>query len=201
MNVQIQSVKFDADKKLIEFVENKMSKLERFADRATGAEVILKLDKDFEKQGSDHHAAHARRGYGGRTPRPRLRGGDRRGDRRTETPDREIQGEGEIAARRHACDGRSLRRGFLPFAFPESAPAASAAIPLLYEVPAACEKTDTMPVGGGGWCNPSATFFRQNVQPADFLFIFASKTFLKRSMFSNRTAQNWWWRSLVLSKQ
>ena len=50
MNVQIQSVKFDADKKLIEFVENKMSKLERFADRATGAEVILKLDKDFEKE-------------------------------------------------------------------------------------------------------------------------------------------------------
>ena len=49
MNVQIQSVKFDADKKLIEFVENKMSKLERFADCATGAEVILKLDKDFEK--------------------------------------------------------------------------------------------------------------------------------------------------------
>ena len=49
MNVQIQSVKFAADKKLIEFVENKMSKLERFADRATGAEVILKLDKDFEK--------------------------------------------------------------------------------------------------------------------------------------------------------
>ena len=46
MNVQIQSVKFDADKKLIEFVENKMSKLARFA---TGAEVILKLDKDFEK--------------------------------------------------------------------------------------------------------------------------------------------------------
>ena len=49
MNVQIQSVKFDADKKLIEFVENKMSKLERFADRATSAEVVLKLDKDFEK--------------------------------------------------------------------------------------------------------------------------------------------------------
>ncbi len=49
MNVQIQSVKFDADKKLIEFVELKMSKLDRFADRATGAEVILKLDKDHEK--------------------------------------------------------------------------------------------------------------------------------------------------------
>jgi len=48
MNVQIQSVKFDADRRLVEFVENKMSKLDRFADRATGAEVILKLDKDHE---------------------------------------------------------------------------------------------------------------------------------------------------------
>ena len=60
MNVQIQSVKFDADKKLIEFVENKMSKLERFADRATGAEVILKLDKDFEKVTASGSCASAR---------------------------------------------------------------------------------------------------------------------------------------------
>ena len=37
MNVQIQSVKFDADKKLVEFVNAKMAKL------------ILKLDKDHEK--------------------------------------------------------------------------------------------------------------------------------------------------------
>lgn len=49
MNVKIQSVKFDADSKLIEFVEHKLSKLDRFAERATGADVILKLDKDFEK--------------------------------------------------------------------------------------------------------------------------------------------------------
>ena len=49
MNVQIQSVKFDADKRLVEFVENKMDKLDRFAVRSTGAEVILRLDKDFEK--------------------------------------------------------------------------------------------------------------------------------------------------------
>ncbi len=49
MNVQIQSVKFDADKRLIDFVEAKLAKLERFADRSTGAEVILKLDKDHEK--------------------------------------------------------------------------------------------------------------------------------------------------------
>lgn len=49
MNVQIQSVKFDADARLIEFVENKMEKLDRFAERSTGADVILKLDKDHEK--------------------------------------------------------------------------------------------------------------------------------------------------------
>lgn len=49
MNVQIQSVKFDADSKLLEFVETKMAKLDRFAERSTGAEVILKLDKDHDK--------------------------------------------------------------------------------------------------------------------------------------------------------
>lgn len=49
MKVNIQSVKFDADKRLIEFVENKMAKLDRFAERATGSDVILKLDKDHEK--------------------------------------------------------------------------------------------------------------------------------------------------------
>ena len=49
MNVQIQSLKFDADSKLIEFVEHKLNKLDRFAERATGAEVILKLDRDFDR--------------------------------------------------------------------------------------------------------------------------------------------------------
>ncbi len=49
MDVKIQSVKFDADAKLLAFVESKMSKLERFADRATGSDVIMKLDKDHEK--------------------------------------------------------------------------------------------------------------------------------------------------------
>ena len=47
MNVQIQSVKFDADRKLVEFVEHKMDKLDRFVERAIGADVILKLDKDL----------------------------------------------------------------------------------------------------------------------------------------------------------
>ena len=49
MNVQIQSVKFDADRRLVDFVEAKMARMDRFAERSTGAEVILKLDKDHEK--------------------------------------------------------------------------------------------------------------------------------------------------------
>ena len=49
MNVQIQSVKFDADRRLVDFVEAKMAKMDRFAERSTGAEVILKLYKDHEK--------------------------------------------------------------------------------------------------------------------------------------------------------
>lgn len=49
MDINLQTVKFDADKKLVEFVEKKLSKLERFAERATGADVVLKLDKDAEK--------------------------------------------------------------------------------------------------------------------------------------------------------
>ncbi len=48
MNVNIQSVKFDAGQQLLEFVEKKMSKLDRFAERATGVDVTLKLDKDSE---------------------------------------------------------------------------------------------------------------------------------------------------------
>lgn len=49
MNVKIQSVKFDADKKLVDFVNAKMSKLERFTEDAVGAEVIMKVDKDNDR--------------------------------------------------------------------------------------------------------------------------------------------------------
>ena len=49
MNVQIQSVKFDAGKQRIEFIEKKLAKLDRFAENAMGADVILKLDKDNER--------------------------------------------------------------------------------------------------------------------------------------------------------
>jgi putative sigma-54 modulation protein len=49
MEVKIQSVKFDASKQLIEFVEKKMSRLERFEGNSTGVDVTLKLDKDSER--------------------------------------------------------------------------------------------------------------------------------------------------------
>ena len=49
MNVQIQSVKFDASHQLIEFIEKKLAKLDRVAEDATGVDVVLKLEKDDEK--------------------------------------------------------------------------------------------------------------------------------------------------------
>ncbi len=49
MDIKIQSLKFDASKQLIEFVEKKMSRLERFAERPTGVDVVLRLEKDSEK--------------------------------------------------------------------------------------------------------------------------------------------------------
>lgn len=49
MDVKIQSVKFDAGQQLLEFVEKKMSRLDRFAENSTGVDVILRLDKDSEK--------------------------------------------------------------------------------------------------------------------------------------------------------
>ncbi|MBR2352250.1 MAG: ribosome-associated translation inhibitor RaiA [Alistipes sp.] len=49
MDVKIQSLKFDAGQQLLEFVEKKMSRLDRFAENSTGVDVILRLDKDSEK--------------------------------------------------------------------------------------------------------------------------------------------------------
>lgn len=44
MNVKLQSVHFDADKKLVSFVNDKISKLNQFHDKITSSEVILRLD-------------------------------------------------------------------------------------------------------------------------------------------------------------
>ena len=44
MNVNIQSVHFDADSKLIGYVKRKLEKLENFSDRIIRVNVFLKLD-------------------------------------------------------------------------------------------------------------------------------------------------------------
>ncbi|MBQ5700636.1 MAG: ribosome-associated translation inhibitor RaiA [Alistipes sp.] len=49
MDIKIQSLKFDASKQLIEFIEKKLSRLERFAENPTGCDVVLRLEKDDEK--------------------------------------------------------------------------------------------------------------------------------------------------------
>ncbi len=50
MNIQIHSVKFDADKKLLEFVTGKVNKLKQYSDDIVSAEVYLRLDNDQEKE-------------------------------------------------------------------------------------------------------------------------------------------------------
>jgi putative sigma-54 modulation protein len=50
MNIQIHSVRFDADKKLIDFVNQKLVKLTQFSEGIVSAEVYLRLDKDQERE-------------------------------------------------------------------------------------------------------------------------------------------------------
>lgn len=45
MRVNFQSIHFKADQKLLSFVEEKLSKLERFYDRIVDSEVVFRLDK------------------------------------------------------------------------------------------------------------------------------------------------------------
>ena len=45
MTVKIQSVHFDADKKLLEFIQERVNKLNTFYDGIINSEVVLKLDK------------------------------------------------------------------------------------------------------------------------------------------------------------
>ena len=49
MNVQIQTVHFDADEKLLEHVQKRIDKLKTFHDKITGVEVFLRLDNLSQK--------------------------------------------------------------------------------------------------------------------------------------------------------
>jgi len=50
MNIQIHSLRFDADKKLLDFVNLKVNKLSTISDDIVNAEVFLKLDNDEERE-------------------------------------------------------------------------------------------------------------------------------------------------------
>jgi len=49
MNVTIQTLHFEADSKLVEFIEKKVSKLSQFHERITKVDVFLKLDNVAHK--------------------------------------------------------------------------------------------------------------------------------------------------------
>ena len=46
MKLQMHSIRFDADEKLIQFIQKKADKLDTFFDRIIDGEVFMRLDKD-----------------------------------------------------------------------------------------------------------------------------------------------------------
>ena len=50
MDIRIQSLKFDADQKLIDFIEKKFSKLPKFYDEISNVEIVLSLLPDHENK-------------------------------------------------------------------------------------------------------------------------------------------------------
>ena len=46
MRLQMQAIHFDADPKLLTFIQQKLDKLDTFYDRITSGEVFLKLDRN-----------------------------------------------------------------------------------------------------------------------------------------------------------
>ena len=46
MKIEIQSIHFDADQKLIDFIQRKVDKLETFYDRMVDGEVFLRLNNE-----------------------------------------------------------------------------------------------------------------------------------------------------------
>ena len=50
MKVNVQSVNFNADSDLIEFVEKKINSLEKYYDKIVGSEVFLKVQQTSDKE-------------------------------------------------------------------------------------------------------------------------------------------------------
>ena len=50
MKLQMHSIHFDADSKLLDFIQKRVDKLETFYDRFIDGEVYLRLDKDDQNE-------------------------------------------------------------------------------------------------------------------------------------------------------
>lgn len=50
MNLRVQSVNFTADQKLVNFIEDRLEKLNQYYDRIINGEVFLKVDNNHTKQ-------------------------------------------------------------------------------------------------------------------------------------------------------
>jgi putative sigma-54 modulation protein len=50
MNIKISSLHFDADKKLLDFVDKKINKLVKFYEDIIGAEVTLRVEKNQDQE-------------------------------------------------------------------------------------------------------------------------------------------------------
>ncbi|NQX82717.1 MAG: HPF/RaiA family ribosome-associated protein [Flavobacteriaceae bacterium] len=50
MKVNVQSVNFNADSKLIDFLNKKLENLTKFSDKVIGASVFLKVQKTSDKE-------------------------------------------------------------------------------------------------------------------------------------------------------
>jgi putative sigma-54 modulation protein len=48
MNVNVQSIHFDADSKLVDFIQDKLDKLSQFHDNIISGDVFLRLSHDRE---------------------------------------------------------------------------------------------------------------------------------------------------------
>lgn len=50
MKTTIHSIRFDADRKLLDLINKKVAKLEQFSDKVIASEVFLRLEKDSEER-------------------------------------------------------------------------------------------------------------------------------------------------------
>lgn len=50
MDIRLQSIRFDADQKLIDFIDKKVSKLSKFFDNIVSTDVVLSLEPDHIKK-------------------------------------------------------------------------------------------------------------------------------------------------------